>query len=68
MHWIQRRQFCLQRHWQTLTIRSDRIQVPRVINSLGEFYGGLPKEVQSELRKRQPRRYELISDGSRENG
>lgn len=30
--------------------------VPRTINSLGAFYEGLPKDVQSELRKRKPRR------------
>ena len=31
-------------------------QVPRTINSLGEFYAGLPADVQAELKKRQPRR------------
>ncbi|KAK3636142.1 hypothetical protein LTR56_014305 [Elasticomyces elasticus] len=30
--------------------------VPRTINSLGAFYGGLPQDVQSELQKRKPRR------------
>ncbi|KAI7570648.1 hypothetical protein KC343_g14896 [Hortaea werneckii] len=31
--------------------------VPRTINTLGEFYNGLPPEIQSELKKRQPRRH-----------
>ncbi|EMC93980.1 hypothetical protein BAUCODRAFT_36453 [Baudoinia panamericana UAMH 10762] len=31
--------------------------VPRTINSLGAFFDGLPKDVQSELRKRKPRRH-----------
>ncbi|KAI7222736.1 hypothetical protein KC333_g985 [Hortaea werneckii] len=31
--------------------------VPRTINTLGEFYNGLPPDIQSELKKRQPRRH-----------
>ena len=30
--------------------------VPRTINTLGEFYSGLPENIQTELKKRQPRR------------
>ncbi|KAK5113033.1 hypothetical protein LTR85_011055 [Meristemomyces frigidus] len=30
--------------------------VPRTINTLGEFFSGLPQDVQGELKKRQPRR------------
>ncbi|KAI7226867.1 hypothetical protein KC330_g8644 [Hortaea werneckii] len=31
--------------------------VPRTINTLGEFYNGLPPDIQTELKKRQPRRH-----------
>lgn len=56
MHWIEWRTWpatsSLKRTIKSLT----QHQVPRTINCLGAFYGGLPQDVQKELSRRPARR------------